>query len=1256
MMRFTRFPRTAKATMFRPIFDFLMTKQPDRATEWARHAAILHTNNVHTPDCWAHLPAAQKLAIVAKGLPVDIATLLDCEATSQSTDPARHKKILVAYGSQTGTAESYAKMLSIFATSHGYVPIVAPLNDVPQILRDNMQNKQIDAILIVASTYGTGEFPSNTGKFVQELASGALNDALAGQRYTIMGLGNSANEHFNNAAKKIDKALAAAGAKSFLRTQLSCELQPNGHDAVFRTWKRSIWTALGSSAAAAAAGTVSPLPVTYDVATVYGHDKIVSRPHYLRGHVQMNTTLTESGFVPQSKLLTFTVPTRVQKEELGRKANANDQILIHPRNSLAAAERMAKLLGVNLTDCVEVAPRPGAPSSYFDGHKMTVECVLREVVDLSAAPSRTLLDTIASACPNEAERAKIDDLANDLSANSQYEALIAKGFTIADVLEMCPSVKMTLAQLLSVAPHIAPRTYSVAKDNSEWVSDEFEICYNVPTKENHVGLCSQMMANLKAGEDFLMKFLPDAQSVPDTKTPLVIVALGSGIGTARALLHRRKIAKGKGEAVGPVVLYYGFREAGKDQLFTKELNELAAEGIVDVRYVPSNDPANKGKFVTPMDKFDRSIADFLGTKGEVSYCGLGGSVPLKVESALQKNGVDTAALRAAGRYHEEYFTADQDVENLLRQHGVGAADASTLLGRMGNTEMFCFQCEQTFGGKGCHKIGVCGKTPRVAALQDLAVHAAKIIGFYATKLREMKEPVSEDVNRFTLYCLFTTLTNVNFDETRFVDILGQASAHVIALRDQYTAACSRAGAKVEEPHGVHLPVPLTKNMDKLVELGKQVGVLRRFSDPATQSGAAVSEMLIYGLKGVAAYTDHALMNGREEAGIYEYMHRALAFLAGPDNLDLGKALPLALEAGKANVASMGLLYDSNKSLGVPTPTVVPVKPTPGKAILVSGHDLIMLKSLLEKTEPLGINVYTHGEMLPAHSYPLLKKHKNLAGHYGGAWMRQSVEFPHFPGAIMMTTNCLTEPKDSYDGRLFTAGAVGWKSIPHLGNTMADIDYAPLIAAAQAAPGFTAADKEFAYEDPVGQKRPASLTVGFGHETIVSVAPQILEAISKGDITRFFLIGGCDGFEGQRSYYTDLVNALPPTAVVLTLGCGKFRLNHLDKGTIGNTGIPRILDMGQCNDTYSAVMVANTLASALNCGVNDLPLNIVLSWFEQKAVAVLLSCLHLGLKGVHIGPSLPAFVTPEVLNVLVNDYGVRPLGDPVEDAKRMCEGK
>jgi hydroxylamine reductase len=368
-------------------------------------------------------------------------------------------------------------------------------------------------------------------------------------------------------------------------------------------------------------------------------------------------------------------------------------------------------------------------------------------------------------------------------------------------------------------------------------------------------------------------------------------------------------------------------------------------------------------------------------------------------------------------------------------------------------------------------------------------------------------------------------------------------------------------------------------------------------------------------------------------------------------------LQYALKCGEANIGAMALLHNSHAStLGVPTPAAAPMKPKPGKCILISGHDLILLKSLLEKTEPLGINVYTHGEMLPAFGYEKLRQHKNLVGNYGGAWMRQSVEFPHFPGPIVMTTNCLTEPREDYAKRLFTAGAVGWPGNVHLGSNLDDINWDPLIKAAQAAPGFTPTDKEFSYVDPPGVKRPDSYTVGFGHETVISVAPTILEGIKSGAITRFFVVGGCDGFEGQRSYYTELVKNLPKTAVILTVGCGKFRINHLDLGCIGDTKIPRLLDLGQCNDAFSAVQIAVALAGALNCKVSDLPLNLVLSWFEQKAIAVLLSCLHLGLKPIHVGPSLPAFLTPEVLSVLVKDFGIRVCGDPAADMKLMLEGK
>ena len=397
-------------------------------------------------------------------------------------------------------------------------------------------------------------------------------------------------------------------------------------------------------------------------------------------------------------------------------------------------------------------------------------------------------------------------------------------------------------------------------------------------------------------------------------------------------------------------------------------------------------------------------------------------MPLIVENSLRRCGVDVAALRKAKRYHEEFFTTDLDTENLFKS---GAVDekATTLATKMGKCEMFCFQCEQTFKGRGCHKVGVCGKTPRVAALQDLTVHGAKVLGYYANELRKMGAPVRDEVNRFTLQALFATLTNVNFDESRFVALVGELHAMTKEVSAEYATACARKGVTPAAPQVRSLPAALP-NADGLVELGRDVGVLTRFTDPTTQNAAGVSEMLVYGLKGIAAYADHSLMNKRELPEIYEFVHRALAFMTTPEQYDLGKVLELSLEAGRVNVSTMSLLYESNSSLGVPTPTPVPVKPRPGKAILVSGHDLIILKGLLEVTEPLGIDVYTHGEMLPAHGYPKLKQHKNLVGNFGGAWMRQGVEFPHFPGPVLMTTNCLTEPHESYRDRLFTAGAVG----------------------------------------------------------------------------------------------------------------------------------------------------------------------------------------------------------------------------------------
>jgi hydroxylamine reductase len=1212
---------------------------------WTKEIAALHRADVVNIGCWKDLTPEKKRCI---DISAEVAKKLDeAAATCPSGSP---KKLVVLYGSQTGTAESYAKMLGTYAASHGFTAQVCTMNDGVELLRNSQSIPA--AIFFVCSTYGVGEFPTNAAEFWKELSHDRLPQ-MKQIPFSILGLGNSHNEHFNAAAKKLSDKLKEMGATNLVRMQLSCELQNNGHEGVFRAWKKNLWPSLGLVESKKGVLTPTYALPTAPTAKDEGH---IDRRDFREVRIRVNHKLTPIDYQPRSRLMRFEMSRKFQQEMLGREACMNDQIEIIPSAQDELVNRMLKRLNLDGKYVVEVTPLAGAPKNYYDGHKVSIFHLLQDIIDISSIPSRSFLEFLSTLTENPAEQIRLEDLSDNLVSGNEYSNLVKGVFSLVDALEMFPDVKITLEQLMTVAPQTSPRTYSMAKDYSGSAPayhDFFEVVYTVPERiadgRSHAGLCTSMLDKLQPGDKMRVRFVPGSMPMPRDDVPLLLVALGSGIGCARAILEHRNIVKASGKKVGPAVLYYGYRHDKIDCFFREELQALTNAGIVQVKYVASHD--QKGKFITPMDVMDASVKEFIGTQGEVYYCGLGGSVPLLLENALRRCGVDASTLRSTGRYKEEYFTFDTDTENLLKQHSSANEGASTLSGRFGNTDMFCFQCEQTFKGKGCHKVGVCGKTPRVAALQDLSVHAAKIMGFYAHELRQLGV-VHDEINRITLYALFTTLTNVNFDEARFVPLVQQMHSMIKDLKGEYEALCQKKNITPKQLQCTPLPENLPTNDDSLVQLGKSFGVLTRFGDVETQNAAGVTEMLIYGLKGIAAYADHSLMGNRENPEIYTYLHKALAFMTSPEQYDLGKGLQMALEGGKVNVSTMALLYDTNKSLGVPTPTTVLVKPKPGKAILVSGHDLIILKALLEKTEPLGINVYTHGEMLPAHSYPELKKHKNLAGHYGGAWMRQSVEFPYFPGPVMMTTNCLTEPQQSYATRLFTAGAVGWKNVVHLGDNLKDIKFDKLVDAAKIADGFGPMDSAFRYSDPVGTKRPQQLTVGFGHEAVLSVAPTIIEQIQKGNITRFFLVGGCDGYEGDRSYYTDLVSKLPKTAVVLTLGCGKYRVNHLELGCIGDTGIPRLLDMGQCNDSYSAVQVALALAGALKCNVSDLPLTIVLSWFEQKAIAVLLSCLALGLKPVHVGPALPAFITPDVLNVLVKDFGVQPLGDVDADLKKM----
>jgi hydroxylamine reductase len=535
--------------------------------------------------------------------------------------------------------------------------------------------------------------------------------------------------------------------------------------------------------------------------------------------------------------------------------------------------------------------------------------------------------------------------------------------------------------------------------------------------------------------------------------------------------------------------------------------------------------------------------------------------------------------------------------------------------------MFCFQCEQAAQGTGCTKIGVCGKQPDVAALQDLLVHALKGIAFWAHEARKQGKKDIE-IDRFMLDGLFTTVTNVDFDAQAIEKLLRQAAKIQSKAR---TLAGTVAG-----------PVPAAANWQPaanlagLVRQGEEHGVL----DPSIDADVkSVQEIVIYGMKGYAAYAHHALMMAREADEIYAFTHQALAATLDR-NLGLMDFVGLAMECGRINLVTMELLDKAHTDhFGHPVPTPVQLGTKAGKAILVSGHDLHMLEALLKQTEGTGINIYTHGEMIPAHGYPGLKKYAHLAANFGGAWQDQAKEFADFPGAIIFNTNCIQRPADNYKNRLFTWGLVQWPDVTHIDG----YDFSAVISKAKELPGFT--------ENP-GKE----ILVGFGHNAVLGVAPQVIDAVKSGAIRHFFLVGGCDGAKSGRNYYTEFAEKAPKDTVILTLACGKYRFNKMDFGDIG--GIPRLLDIGQCNDAYSAIKIAVALSQAFECGVNDLPLSMILSWYEQKAVAILLTLLHLGIKGIKLGPSLPAFITPNVLNFLVENFNIAPIGTAEEDLKQI----
>jgi hydroxylamine reductase len=551
--------------------------------------------------------------------------------------------------------------------------------------------------------------------------------------------------------------------------------------------------------------------------------------------------------------------------------------------------------------------------------------------------------------------------------------------------------------------------------------------------------------------------------------------------------------------------------------------------------------------------------------------------------------------------------------------------------------MYCYQCEQTSNAQACTRTGVCGKGPEVATLQDLLLHELKGIGWLGHRLREFGF-VDAKADRFVIEALFTTVTNVDFDPLRLKGWIEHAYRVRSALKEKFLELFALRNGR---PFAAAFPEAVefipAGTMEGLLRQGAAAGIMANPQlNPDIRS---LRELLAYGLKGMASYADHAAILGESDEAVNAFFHKALAAMLD-DGLDVNLLFELNMELGRTNLRCMEILdHGHTGRFGHPAPTAVSLGVRRGPAILVSGHDLLDLYELLRQTEGRGIQVYTHGEMIPAHGYPGLKKFPHLAGNYGGAWQDQQKEFERFPGPILMTTNCIQKPKPSYSGRIFTTGLVAWPGVVHIPDRQ---DFSLLIAKAIEAGGFAA--------DEAGK----TITVGFGHQAVLGAAEQVVAAVKSGQIRHFFLIGGCDGAKSGRNYYTEFAEKVPADCIILTLACGKYRFNKLEFGTVA--GLPRLMDVGQCNDAYSAIQIALALAKAFGVSVNELPLSLVLSWYEQKAVIVLLTLLALNMRHIRLGPTLPAFITPNVLKVLVDKFAIKPIGSADDDIRLCLQGE
>jgi hydroxylamine reductase len=564
--------------------------------------------------------------------------------------------------------------------------------------------------------------------------------------------------------------------------------------------------------------------------------------------------------------------------------------------------------------------------------------------------------------------------------------------------------------------------------------------------------------------------------------------------------------------------------------------------------------------------------------------------------------------------------------------------------------MYCNQCEQTKKGVACTQIGVCGKNEQVANLEDVLIYSLCGMSLYANEARK-NGIVDEAMDRFTMEAIFATITNVDFIPERFIPMINKTVELREGLKEKLgmsdkTDLISQAVTKVKDildgekektifDHPAAKFTP-TDTVEGLTAQGAEINFIPSLD--VDDNVRSLKQTLLYGLKGIAAYTDHAAILGQNDPAIAGFVYEALSAMLA-EGLTIEDCVPVAMKAGEINLLAMKILDEANTgTYGHPVPTTVPLGHRKGKCILITGHDLHDLELLLKQTEGKGIDIYTHGEMLPCHGYPELKKYDHFFGHFGTAWQNQHKEFPNFPGPVLFTTNCIQKPKDSYKEQIFTTGLVGWPGVTHIEK---DKDFSKVI------------DKALNMDGWQDDADNGSVMVGFARNAVLGVADKIIEAVKNKDIRHFFLVGGCDGAKLGRNYFTEFVEQVPDDCIVLTLACGKFRFFDKDLGNIG--GIPRLLDVGQCNDAYSAIQIAVALADAFECEVNELPLSMIISWYEQKAVAILLTLLYLGIKDIRLGPTLPAFISPAVLQFLVDTFGIKPIADTAEEDLKAILG-